>query len=75
MPRVRLCPSMQRELNVSAALKKGIVDKGWTVSHLAELLRMDKGNLSRIINHPMSVKFETICKIADKLGIRQLDIK
>ena len=75
MPKVTLCPSMQRERNISGTLKKGLIDKGWTVQHLAELLGMEPSNLSRTINHPMSVKFDTICIIAIKLGITSLEIK
>lgn len=75
MPRLKLTPSMQREFNVSAALKKGLIDKGWTNQHLAKLLNMDAGNVSKIINHPMSVRFDTICMVANKLGITSLDIK
>lgn len=75
MPKTILTPSMQRARNVSAVLKKALIDKGWTVSHLAKLLGMKQGNLSNIINHPMSVKFDTICRVATKLGITELNIK
>lgn len=75
MPKMKLCPSMQREKNISATLKKALIDKGWTTSHLAELLGMNSGNLSRLINHPMSVKFDTICRVATKLGVTELNIK
>lgn len=74
MPRITLSPSMQREQNISKALKKGLIDKGWTVSHFAKLLGMNQGNLSKIMNHPMSVKLDTICIIANKLGITSLEI-
>lgn len=75
MPKTILTPSMQRERNISAALKKALIDKQWTVSHLAELLGMKQGNLSKVLNHPMSVKFDTICRVATKLGVTQLEIK
>lgn len=75
MPKTILTPSMQREKNVSAALKKALIDKEWTVKHLARLLGMDAGNVSKILNHPMSVKFDTICRVADKLGVATLDIR
>lgn len=75
MPRVRLCPSMQREKNISDILKKGLIDKGWSNKHLAKLLNMDAGNVSRILNHPMSVRLDTICRVAAKLGITELNIK
>ena len=75
MPKTILTPSMQRERNISAALKKALIDKQWTVSHLAELLGMKQGNLSKVLNHPMSVKFDTICRVAIKLGVTELEIK
>lgn len=75
MPKTILTPSMQREIYISAALKKALIDKQWTVSHLAELLGMKQGNLSKVLNHPMSVKFDTICRVAGKLGITELNIK
>ena len=72
MPKLKLSPSMQREKNIRDALKCGMVAKGWSNQHLAELLNMCPGNLSKVINHPMSVKLETVCIIADKLGIKSL---
>jgi transcriptional regulator with XRE-family HTH domain len=45
---------------------------GWSNQHFAELLGMNPGNLSKIINHPMSVKYETLCLIASKLGLKEL---
>lgn len=72
MPRLKLTESAQREKNVSDALKKAMIDKGWSNNHLATLMKMQPGNLSRIINHPISVKYETLCLIANKLGIKEL---
>lgn len=75
MPKMTLSPSMQREREVSATLKKALIDKGWTNQHLAQLLCMNAGNLSRIMNHPMSVRLDTIFIIAKKLGVTSLNIK
>ena len=75
MPKMTLSPSMLREKEVSATFKKALIDKGWTNQHLAKLLCMDAGNLSRIINHPMSVRLDTIFIIAKKLGVTSLNIK
>ena len=75
MPKTVLTPSMQRERNITAAFKKALVEKNWSMSHLAKLLGMNQGNLSRVINHPMSVRFDTICIVANKLGINCLEIK
>ena len=72
MPKLKPTPSMQREKNIRDALKGGMIDKGWSNQHLAKLLGIDPGNLSKIINHPLSVKLETVYIIADKLGITAL---
>ena len=75
MPKIKLSTAEQRERNVSDALKCGMIRKGWSNNHLAELLGMNPGNLSRVINHPMNAKFETLCIIATKLGIAELPTK
>jgi transcriptional regulator with XRE-family HTH domain len=72
MPKLKLSPSAQREKNISDTLRCGMIRKGWSNQHLAELLGMNPGNLSKIINHPTSVKFETLCLIASKLGLKEL---
>lgn len=69
MPTVRKPTHVQREERIIVTLKKGMLDKGWSVQHLADLCGMKESNMSRTINHPMSVKLETILLIASKLGI------
>ena len=75
MPKLKLCTADQREKNVSDALKKAMIDKGWSNNHLATLMKMQPSNLSKVINHPMSVKFDTLCLIATKLGLAELPTK
>lgn len=69
MPAVRKPTHVQREERIVIALKTGLLNKGWSVQHFADLCGMKAGNMSRTINHPMSVKLETILVIASKLGI------
>lgn len=69
MPAVRKPTHIQREERIVIALKTGLINKGWSVQHLADLCGMKAGNMSRTINHPMNVKLETILTIASKLGI------
>lgn len=69
MPAVRKPQCVQQEEKIVKAIKHGLVEKGWSVQHLAKLCGMDAGNMSRTINHPMNVKFDTILKIFTKLGI------
>ncbi len=74
MPKIKLTTSQQREKNIRDALKGGMIEKGWSNQHLAELLNMCPGNLSKVINHPLSVRLETILAIAAKLGIKELKV-
>ena len=72
MPAVKKCSSVQREERIIKTFHHARIDKGWSVNHLADLCKMDAGNMSRILNHPMKVKFETILLVASKLGIDSL---
>ena len=74
MPAIRKPERVQQEEQITKTLKKALIDKGWTVAHLAELCDVQSANLSRTINHPMSVRFETIVKIFKKLGINSIPI-
>ena len=69
MPRVKKPDIVLREERIVKNFKIGLIEKGWTVSHLAQLCDMDVGNMCRVINHPMSVRLETVLNIAKKLGI------
>ena len=75
MPRLTLSTTAQIEKNIRNALKNGMLEKDWSNEHLAKLLGMYPSNLSKIINRPMSVQLGTICRIAEKLGIKDLPIK
>ena len=74
MPRIKKPECMLREERIVKALKTGLINKGWTVKHLSELMNTDVSGLSRTINHPMSVKLETVLKVADKLGLDSLPV-
>ena len=69
MPALKKSPAVLRQEMITKKFKIGLLEKGWTVKHLAELCGMDAGTMSRAINHPMSVKLETVLNIAKKLGI------
>ena len=74
MPAIKKPIWVKQEEEIVRILKIGLLDKGWTVAHLAKLMKMNAPNLSKMINHTMSVKFETILTIAGKLGIDSLPI-
>ncbi len=69
MPALKKSPAVLRQETITRKLKIGLLEKGWTVKHLAELCGTDAGTMSRTINHPMSVRLETVLDIAKKLGI------
>ncbi len=74
MPRINKPECILREERIVNDFKIALIEKGWTTKHLAELCRMAPGNMSRIINHPMKVQFETILMVAKKLGIDSIKI-
>ena len=72
MPKVRKLGTEQKGEQITKLFKKALIDKEWTVKHLAELCGKDKTEIGRVINHPMRVRLETILTIADKLDIDSL---
>ena len=74
MPRVRSLGTNRKGENITKLFKKSLIEKEWTTKHLAELCGKDTSEVSRIINHPLRVRFETILLLADKLGIESLPI-
>ncbi len=74
MPAIKKPVWVRQEDELVKVLKIGLINKGWTVAHLAEILNMDSANLSRMINHPAKVKSETLWNIARKLDIDSLPI-
>ena len=69
MPALKKSPALLRQEKITKSLKMGLIEKGWTVKHLAELCGTDAGTMSRTINHPMRVRLETVLDVAQKLGI------
>lgn len=69
MPALRKNKDQIREIEIKKLFTAALLDKGWSQKHLAKLLGMDSGNLSRTINHPLKREFHTLLRIADKLGV------
>lgn len=69
MPKVKKLGIDYTSAEITKLFKKALIEKEWTVSHLAELCQKDVGTISKLINNPMKVKFETILNVANKLGI------
>ncbi len=74
MPAVRKPTIVQQEEIIVKTFKKALVDKGWQAQHLAKLCHMKPPQMSRVLNHPMNVQFDTILMIASKLGINSIPI-
>ena len=74
MPAVKKPSWTRQEAEVTKVFKKALVDKEWTVAHLAELIHKQPCNVSRIINNPSKVSLETILLIANKLDISSIPI-
>ena len=74
MPAVKKPTWIRQEEEISKILKKALIDKGWTVAHLAELIKKDVSSVSRILNHPLKVRLETVLNIAEKLSISSIPI-
>lgn len=69
MPRVRKLGAASKEEQITKLFKKALIDKDWTMTHLAKLCGKDTGHMSRLINHPMQRRFKDVLMVADKLGI------
>ncbi len=74
MPAIKKPTWVRQEEEITKIFKKALIDKGWTVAHLAELMKKDSSGVSRCINHPSKVSFETILTIANKLDIGSIPI-
>lgn len=74
MPKIKETPLQKRESDIVKLFKMALVEKKWTTKHLAKLIGMNAANLSRVINHPMNVRLETILMIADKLDINSIPV-
>lgn len=69
MPKLQETANQRRERLITAALKKGLIDKGWTQAHLAQLMRLSRERMNHAVNHPMSHRMADVFKIADRIGV------
>lgn len=69
MPKVRKSRAQQQSEVTKKAFKHALINKNWTVGHLAHLLGKNRSQLSKTINHPMNKQYGTILLIADKLDV------
>lgn len=72
MPALRKRPEEMRAKAITNAFRAALNNKDWEQTDLARLTGKAQSEVSRIINHPLSVKFDTILLFADKLGVNLL---
>ena len=69
MPKLKESTNQARGRRITAALKKGLIDRGWTQAHLATLLRLSRERTNHAVNHPLAHRMEDVFKIADFVGV------
>lgn len=69
MPALRKTKKQQAAIEIKKLFHNGLLDKGWTQKHLAELMGRQEGVISKAFNHPFRREFELLYDIADKLGV------
>ena len=69
MPKLKKTARQQTELNIKAVFYYALAQKGWTQSHLAEILGKDPARISRIFNDPCNRKFSVLYEVANRLGV------
>ena len=70
MPKLKDTP----EQAMTKLFKTQIAERGWNQEHLAKLCGTDAGKISRAINNPSRQKYETLCLMARKLGLKELPV-
>lgn len=72
MPKLR--PNDKQVDSMRKRLRYGLVDKGWSQKHLAELLGMSAAQVSRIFKAPDKCNVSTLLLIYRKLGIPVIEV-
>ena len=74
MPRIKKLSCVEREENITKALQRALLDKGWSVGHLAKLCGKNISHVSRVIHNPLNVTVSSLVLISDKLGLREIPL-
>jgi transcriptional regulator with XRE-family HTH domain len=69
MPALKKTARQQTAANIKAVFSYGLTQKGWTQSHLAEIMGKQPAVISRVFNNPLNKKFELLYDISNKLGV------
>ena len=69
MPALRKTKKQAAAIEIKILFHNGLLKKGWTQKHLAELMGKQECVISKAFNNPFRREFELLYDIADKLGV------
>ena len=69
MPALKKTKRQQTAADIKYLFKVGLLKKGWTQEHLAELMHKSPAMISMAFNDPFKRDFGFLYDIADKLGV------
>ena len=72
MPKLR--PQDKQVDSLKRRLRHGLIDKGWSQKHFAEIVGMSPARVSQIFNNPEKCKVSTLLLIYRKLGIPTIEV-
>lgn len=69
MPALKKTKRQQAAIDIKCLFKMGLLRKGWTQKHLAELMHKEPAMISKAFNEPFKRDFGFLYDIADKLDV------
>lgn len=69
MPALKKTKRQQTAIEIKKLFNGGLINKGWSQKHLAELMHKDPAMISKAFNEPFKRDFGFLYDIADKLGV------
>lgn len=69
MPALRKSKKDQLAVEIKKLFTDGLIEKGWTQKHLAELMHKEPAMISKAFNEPFKRDFGFLYDIADKLDV------
>lgn len=73
MPALKKSKRQQAAVDIKCLLKMGLLRKGWTQKHLAELMNKEPAMISKAFNEPFKREFGFLYDIAEKLDVNLAD--
>lgn len=69
MPALKKTKRQQAAINIKKLFRDGLIEKGWTQNHLAELMHKKPAVISKAFNDPFKRDFGFLYDIAEKLNV------